>query len=94
MRSLLVLLACCVASAAVAQTPDEKAERLRRRAEREARSNSSVGCKELLAETRLACREVLTRELKVSCSSLTTALSMSAKQASGLSSSRAPRRLT
>ncbi len=82
-RALLLLLLTCLATAAAAQSPEVKAERLRRTAEREARSDSSLGCKDLLAQTRLACREVFTRGLQASCQSLTTALKMSAQQASG-----------
>lgn len=83
MSRALPLLLCLVSSLALAQAPADQAAGLRKVAEREARSDSKLGCKELLEQTRVACREVFTRGLEVSCRSLTTALAMASKQAAG-----------
>lgn len=88
MRTAL-LLACLCATAALAD-PDEakakmekKVETLKKSAEKEARSSSSEGCKELVAESRVACGEMFTRGLKTNCFMFVTALQLGAEQAKG-----------
>lgn len=89
MRNALTLLACLFATAALAEEADAKARMrknvgaLKESAEKEARSSSTEGCKELLAESRVACGEVFTRGLKTNCVMWVTALEVSAKQAKG-----------
>jgi len=52
-------------------------------AEKEARSSSPEGCKELLTESKAACSEVFTRGLEVNCYQLITGLQMGVKKAKG-----------
>ncbi|MDP3233017.1 MAG: hypothetical protein Q8N26_09585 [Myxococcales bacterium] len=83
MSRALPLMLCLASSLALGQSPEAKAAGLRTVAEREARSDSKLGCKDLLGQTRVACREVFTRGLKASCLTLTKALSMASQQAGG-----------
>lgn len=80
MSRTLSLLVCV---SALAHAQNDPLPKLKADAEREARSDSKVGCTELLAETRLACVESVTRGLQVNCFSLVTALKMALKQRSG-----------
>lgn len=89
MRTALTMIACLCANAALAGPDDAKAtmqkkvEGLEKAARKEARSSSTEGCKELLAESRVACGEMFTRGLKTNCLMAVTALEVSAKQAKG-----------
>jgi len=89
MRTTLTLIACLCATAALAEEADAKATMeknvgaLKKSAEKEARSSSTEGCKELLAESRVACGEMFTRGLKTNCLMFVTALELGAKQAKG-----------
>lgn len=85
MRHLVLAIALLLtSSAALAQEqPGVDVEAIKRSAEREARSKSKEGCKELLDETEAACIDSATRGLNVDCKGKVTALKMSAKQARG-----------
>jgi hypothetical protein len=88
-----LLLLTCVASLAAAQTAatrdenrqkmEQRLDHLKKRSQGEARSTSTLGCKDLLEQTRLACGEAFTLGLEVNCQQLTTALKLSVEQARG-----------
>ena len=87
---IALLTTVCLATVALAESDEaqkakveKQVEGIKKAAEREARSSSPEGCKELLAESRVACGEVFTRGLKLNCMMMTTALGMAAKQAKG-----------